>query len=70
MLPLYYIADATLTLLRRIAKREPFWQAHRAHFYQRATDRGLSVSEIVARVFAINLALSARLRERACGPAR
>jgi UDP-N-acetylmuramyl pentapeptide phosphotransferase/UDP-N-acetylglucosamine-1-phosphate transferase len=59
LLPLYYIGDATLTLLRRIAKREPFWQAHRAHFYQRATERGFSVSEIVARVFLINLALAA-----------
>jgi UDP-N-acetylmuramyl pentapeptide phosphotransferase/UDP-N-acetylglucosamine-1-phosphate transferase len=59
LLPLYYIGDATLTLLRRIAKGEPFWQAHRAHFYQRATERGFSVSEIVARVFAANLALVA-----------
>jgi UDP-N-acetylmuramyl pentapeptide phosphotransferase/UDP-N-acetylglucosamine-1-phosphate transferase len=59
LLPLYYIGDATLTLLRRIAKREPFWQAHRAHFYQRATERGFSVSEIVARVFVTNLALAA-----------
>jgi UDP-N-acetylmuramyl pentapeptide phosphotransferase/UDP-N-acetylglucosamine-1-phosphate transferase len=59
LLPLYYIGDATLTLLRRIAKGEPFWQAHRAHFYQGATERGFSVSEIVARVFAANLALVA-----------
>ena len=53
LLPLYYLADATLTLLRRMKKREPFWQAHRTHFYQRATDRGFSVSAIVARVFAV-----------------
>ncbi len=59
ILPLYYLADATLTLIRRIARREPFWQAHRTHFYQRATDRGWSVPAIVARVFAINLALVA-----------
>jgi UDP-N-acetylmuramyl pentapeptide phosphotransferase/UDP-N-acetylglucosamine-1-phosphate transferase len=57
ILPLYYLADATLTLIRRIARREPFWQAHRTHFYQRATDRGWSVPAIVARVFAVNLAL-------------
>jgi UDP-N-acetylmuramyl pentapeptide phosphotransferase/UDP-N-acetylglucosamine-1-phosphate transferase len=37
LLPLYYLADATVTLLRRIAQREPFWAAHRTHFYQRAT---------------------------------
>jgi UDP-N-acetylmuramyl pentapeptide phosphotransferase/UDP-N-acetylglucosamine-1-phosphate transferase len=57
ILPLYYLADATITLLRRLARGEPFWQAHRTHFYQRATDRGLSVSQIVARVFAVNVGL-------------
>jgi UDP-N-acetylmuramyl pentapeptide phosphotransferase/UDP-N-acetylglucosamine-1-phosphate transferase len=59
LLPLYYIADSTITLLRRAANREPVWQAHRSHFYQRATDRGFRVIGIVARVFALNLALVA-----------
>jgi UDP-N-acetylmuramyl pentapeptide phosphotransferase/UDP-N-acetylglucosamine-1-phosphate transferase len=59
ILPLYYLADATLTLLRRMKDREPFWQAHRTHYYQLATERGYSVAEIVARVFATNLALVA-----------
>ncbi len=57
LLPLYYLADASLTLARRIIAREPFWQAHRTHFYQRATDRGFSVPQIVARIFALNLLL-------------
>ncbi len=59
ILPLYYLADATLTLARRVANREPFWQAHRTHFYQRATDRGFTVLGIVGRVFAVNAALVA-----------
>jgi UDP-N-acetylmuramyl pentapeptide phosphotransferase/UDP-N-acetylglucosamine-1-phosphate transferase len=59
ILPLYYLADATITLFRRILSREPFWQAHRSHFYQQATDRGFSVREIVGRVFVVNLALVA-----------
>jgi UDP-N-acetylmuramyl pentapeptide phosphotransferase/UDP-N-acetylglucosamine-1-phosphate transferase len=59
LLPLYYLADATVTLLRRDAKRENFWVAHRSHFYQRATDRGFSVFEIVARVFVLNVILIA-----------
>jgi UDP-N-acetylmuramyl pentapeptide phosphotransferase/UDP-N-acetylglucosamine-1-phosphate transferase len=59
LLPLYYLADATVTLFRRLARREPFWQAHRTHFYQRATDNGFTVLEIVSRVFAVNLALIA-----------
>jgi UDP-N-acetylmuramyl pentapeptide phosphotransferase/UDP-N-acetylglucosamine-1-phosphate transferase len=59
ILPLYYIADATITLARRVAAREAFWKAHRTHYYQRATDNGFTVPEIVARVFVVNLALAA-----------
>jgi UDP-N-acetylmuramyl pentapeptide phosphotransferase/UDP-N-acetylglucosamine-1-phosphate transferase len=59
LLPLYYLGDATITLLRRLAKREPVWQAHRTHFYQRATDNGYSVTQIVSRVFILNIALIA-----------
>jgi UDP-N-acetylmuramyl pentapeptide phosphotransferase/UDP-N-acetylglucosamine-1-phosphate transferase len=59
LLPLYYLADATITLLRRLAKGEPVWQAHRTHFYQRATDNGYSVMQIVGRVFLLNVALIA-----------
>jgi UDP-N-acetylmuramyl pentapeptide phosphotransferase/UDP-N-acetylglucosamine-1-phosphate transferase len=57
LLPLYYLLDPILTLLRRISKGEAFWRSHRSHFYQRATDRGLSVNSIVARVFALNCLL-------------
>jgi len=46
-------------LLRRIAQREPFWAAHRTHFYQRATDNGLSVSRVVTEVFLLNIVLTA-----------
>jgi len=59
ILPLYYLADATITLLRRIAKREPFWAAHRSHFYQRATDKGFAVIEVVGHVFVLNIVLGA-----------
>jgi UDP-N-acetylmuramyl pentapeptide phosphotransferase/UDP-N-acetylglucosamine-1-phosphate transferase len=59
LLPLYYLLDATWTLLRRILRREPFWAAHRSHFYQRATDNGFSVARVVSEVFVLNLALAA-----------
>jgi UDP-N-acetylmuramyl pentapeptide phosphotransferase/UDP-N-acetylglucosamine-1-phosphate transferase len=59
LLPLYYLADATITLLRRLTKGEPIWQAHRTHFYQRATDNGYSVMQIVGRVFLLNVVLIA-----------
>jgi len=59
LLPLYYLADATVTLLRRLAKREPIWLAHRSHFYQRATDNGFAVIEVVRTVFILNIGLAA-----------
>jgi hypothetical protein len=40
-------------------KLEPFWLAHRTHFYQRATDNGFSVIGVVGRVFLLNLVLAA-----------
>jgi UDP-N-acetylmuramyl pentapeptide phosphotransferase/UDP-N-acetylglucosamine-1-phosphate transferase len=58
LLPLYYLADASLTLVRRLVAGERVWQAHRTHFYQRATDGGFTVIEIVARVFAVNVVLA------------
>jgi UDP-N-acetylmuramyl pentapeptide phosphotransferase/UDP-N-acetylglucosamine-1-phosphate transferase len=59
LLPLYYLTDATVTLARRMIKREPFWAAHRSHFYQRATDNGFTVWRVVAEVFALNILLAA-----------
>jgi UDP-N-acetylmuramyl pentapeptide phosphotransferase/UDP-N-acetylglucosamine-1-phosphate transferase len=58
LLPAYYLADSTVTLFRRMARREPFWTAHRSHFYQRATDNGFTVPRVVAEVFALNLLLA------------
>jgi UDP-N-acetylmuramyl pentapeptide phosphotransferase/UDP-N-acetylglucosamine-1-phosphate transferase len=35
-----FVADATLTLLRRGLRRERVWQAHREHYYQRMVQMG------------------------------
>lgn len=35
-----FIADATVTLVKRIFKRESFWQAHKDHYYQRLIRMG------------------------------
>lgn len=59
LLPLYYLADATVTLFRRLLNGEKIWQAHRSHFYQRAMHKGFTVGQIVGRVFAANVALVA-----------
>ena len=70
LLPLYYLADATITLLRRIVHGEKVWQAHRSHFYQRATDHGLTVIAIVRRVFVVNLLLAALALATVLRPSR
>ena len=35
-----FIGDATLTLVKRLARRERVWQAHREHYYQRLVRLG------------------------------
>ena len=59
ILPLYFLADATITLLRRLARGERVWRAHREHFYQRAVQRGLGHAVVVRRVIAADLVLIA-----------
>jgi len=36
-----FMADATLTLVKRLLRRERVWQAHREHYYQRLVRMGL-----------------------------
>lgn len=57
ILPLYYLADATITLLCRLMNREQVLHAHRNHFYQQAIDGKFSVYQVVGRVFALNIIL-------------
>ncbi len=54
ILPLYFLADATLTLLRRLARGERVWKAHREHFYQLAVGNGLSHAAVVRAVMVAN----------------
>jgi len=57
ILPLYFLADATITLVRRLARGERVWKAHREHFYQRAVQRGVSHAAVAVRVVVANLLL-------------
>ncbi|HEY6335985.1 MAG TPA: glycosyltransferase family 4 protein, partial [Alphaproteobacteria bacterium] len=57
ILPLYYLADASLTLLRRLVRGERIWHAHREHFYQRAVQGGLSHSAVVGAILLADVAL-------------
>jgi len=70
LLPLYYLADSTVTLVRRALKGERVWHAHRTHFYQRATDRGFTVMGVVAHVFVVNLVLAALALATILAPGR
>ena len=57
IIPLYYIADASLTLCRRILNREKIWHAHRKHYYQQATRKGWRHDHVALIVAACNAAL-------------
>jgi UDP-N-acetylmuramyl pentapeptide phosphotransferase/UDP-N-acetylglucosamine-1-phosphate transferase len=59
ILPLYFVADATITLVRRARRGEKPWQAHREHLYQRAVLGGASQPAVVRRVGAANAVLIA-----------
>ncbi|MGH7014557.1 MAG: MraY family glycosyltransferase [Stellaceae bacterium] len=58
ILPLYYLADATVTLARRAARGETPWRAHRDHFYQRAL-RGNDHAAVARLVLAGDVGLAA-----------
>jgi UDP-N-acetylmuramyl pentapeptide phosphotransferase/UDP-N-acetylglucosamine-1-phosphate transferase len=57
ILPLYFLADATITLLRRLVDGERIWTPHRRHFYQGAVQRGLAHGVVVRRVVAADILL-------------
>lgn len=57
ILPLYFIADSTITLARRMLRGERVWEAHREHFYQRAVRHGLGHRAVVQRVIAADIVL-------------
>ncbi|HEV2263685.1 MAG TPA: glycosyltransferase family 4 protein [Stellaceae bacterium] len=58
ILPLYYLADATVTLARRARRGEAPWRAHRDHFYQRAL-RGNDHAAVARLVLAGDVGLIA-----------
>jgi UDP-N-acetylmuramyl pentapeptide phosphotransferase/UDP-N-acetylglucosamine-1-phosphate transferase len=57
ILPLYFLADASWTLLRRLLRGETIWRPHREHFYQRAVQAGRSHADVVLRILIADLVL-------------
>jgi UDP-GlcNAc:undecaprenyl-phosphate GlcNAc-1-phosphate transferase len=65
-----FVGDATLTLLRRLARRERVWEAHREHYYQRMVRMGLGHRRTACVSYAaMVLCAGAALWGRAQGPA-
>jgi len=55
---LYYLADATITLLRRARRGEKVWRAHREHYYQRSTQLGRSHGRTAKTAVMVQFALA------------
>jgi len=54
-----FIVDASVTLLKRLARREKFWQAHRGHYYQRLVQIGWGHRKTAWFEYALMLAAGA-----------
>ena len=54
-----FIVDASVTLLRRVLRRERIWQAHRGHYYQRLILSGWSHRKTALYEYALMLICSA-----------
>lgn len=48
-----FIADASVTLIRRLARRERVWQAHKTHYYQRLIRLGNSHRRVALGAYAL-----------------
>lgn len=59
ILPLYFAADATLTLAKRLRHGRKPWHPHREHYYQRAVLGGARPQAVVGLVSATNATLVA-----------
>lgn len=54
-----FILDATWTLLARAARREPIWEPHRSHHYQRLVLAGWSHRKTALRAYGVMAAAAA-----------
>jgi UDP-N-acetylmuramyl pentapeptide phosphotransferase/UDP-N-acetylglucosamine-1-phosphate transferase len=51
-----FIADASITLARRLLRGEKFWQAHREHYYQRMVRSGIGHTRTALTWYVLMLA--------------
>lgn len=57
IIPAYYLADSSVTLIRRIIQGERFWESHSKHFYQQAVRAGGSHAQVTTIIIAVNILL-------------
>ncbi len=57
ILVMYFIADSSFTLLRRLSRGERIWHAHKQHYYQYAVQMGRSHRHVVFVITAVNALL-------------
>jgi UDP-N-acetylmuramyl pentapeptide phosphotransferase/UDP-N-acetylglucosamine-1-phosphate transferase len=53
ILPGYYLADATIILIRRALRGERIWDAHKQHFYQKPVQLGRSHAWVSLIIFGL-----------------
>ena len=59
LLPLYFVVDASTTLLARVLQHKPLFLAHRDHAYQHAVDKGMSQASVSSSAIGLGLLLIA-----------
>jgi UDP-N-acetylmuramyl pentapeptide phosphotransferase/UDP-N-acetylglucosamine-1-phosphate transferase len=64
-----FVIDATITLVRRMARREKFWAAHRQHYYQRLVRMGWSHRRLALAEYALMAACGTLALELLAAPA-
>ena len=52
-----FVCDATITLLRRLSRREPIFKAHRLHAYQHLSRRWGSHLRVTSLMLAVNVVI-------------
>lgn len=57
ILPAYYLADGSITIISRLMKRKRIWASHSEHYHQIAIKKGMRTETAVKFVFGVNLLL-------------
>ncbi|MER2520506.1 MAG: glycosyltransferase family 4 protein [Bdellovibrionales bacterium] len=57
ILPMYYLTDSCLTIMRRALRGEKVWKAHCEHFYQKAAARWIRHDKVALIIMVSNIGL-------------